>query len=155
MKLNISAVYTLAASGIAIATVSNSFAGSSLYFLPGLSSSDQAYYIDTLAYYGAKVVVRVWINQLSTGCVKGSNVVTGVQDFETTIGTYNWDTLANLDKVLAQLVAKGMKGGNGSYPGNTCWWGCEGWGCSSSVLCQSTYSYEGEYCEIFSWGCAG
>lgn len=114
MKLNI-ATYALAASGLA--TASNSFAGSSLYFLPGLSASDQASYINTLAGYGAKVV-RIWINQLGTGCVKGSNVVTSVNDFETTIGSYNWDSLAKVDKVLAQLAAKGMKAIISPHDGN-------------------------------------
>ncbi|RFU73379.1 glycoside hydrolase family 5 [Trichoderma arundinaceum] len=127
MKLNIAAC-ALAASGVA--TASNSFAGSSLYFLHGLSASDQAYYINTLASYGAKVV-RIWINGLGTGCVKGSNVVTSVQEFETTIGQYNWDTLAKLDKVLAQLAAKGMKAiisphdGNDIHDGSTSGNGCD------------------------------
>ncbi|KAL6808482.1 glycoside hydrolase family 5 protein [Trichoderma sp. SZMC 28015] len=114
MKLNIAAS-ALAASGLAAA--SNSFAGSSLYFLPGLSASDQAYYIDTLASYGAKVV-RLWINKHSTGCDKGSNVVTYADDFETTIGSYNWDNLAKVDKVLAQLAAKGMKAIISPHDGN-------------------------------------
>ncbi|KAL6876829.1 glycoside hydrolase family 5 protein [Trichoderma novae-zelandiae] len=114
MKLNVAA-YSLAAFGLA--TASNSFAGSSLYFLPGLSATDQAYYINTLAGYGAKVV-RIWINELDTGCVKGSNVVTNVQDFETTIGQYNWDSLAKVDKVLAQLAAKGMKAIISPHDGN-------------------------------------
>ncbi|GFP59156.1 probable mannan endo-1,4-beta-mannosidase F [Trichoderma asperellum] len=114
MKLNLAA-YALASSGLAAA--SNSFAGSSLYFLPGLSASDQANYIDTLASYGAKVV-RIWINKLDTGCVKGSNVVTSVADFETTIGTYNWNSLAAVDKVLAQLAAKGMKAIISPHDGN-------------------------------------
>lgn len=98
-------------------SASNSFAGSSLYFLPGLSSSDQAYYIDTLASYGAKVI-RIWINGLGTGCVKGSNVVTSIQEFETTIGTYNYDSLAAVDAILAQMVAKGMKAIISPHDGN-------------------------------------
>jgi mannan endo-1,4-beta-mannosidase len=114
MKLSIAA-YVIAASSLV--TASNSFAGSSLYFLPGLSTTDQAYYINTLAGYGAKVV-RIWVNQLDTGCVKGSNVVTSVQDFETTIGQYNWDSLAKIDKVLAQLAAKGMKAIISPHDGN-------------------------------------
>lgn len=136
MKLNF-ATYTLAASGLA--TASNSFAGSSLYFLPGLSATDQAYYINTLANYGAKVV-RIWVNQLGTGCVKGSNVVTNVQDFETTIGQYNWDSLAKIDIVLAQLAAKGMKAiisphdgnviHNGDVQGNGCDIYCNTYGTS-------------------------
>jgi mannan endo-1,4-beta-mannosidase len=123
----------------AFASASNSFAGSSLYFLPGLSSSDQAYYIDTLASYGAKVI-RIWINGLGTGCVKGSNVVTSVQEFETTIGNYNYDSLAAVDAVLAQMAAKGMKAiisphdGNdihdSSVSGNGCDIYCETYGTS-------------------------
>lgn len=147
MRLSI-AVCALATSGLA--TASNSFAGSSLYFLPGLSASDQANYINTLASYGAKVV-RIWINGLGTGCVKGSNVVTGAQEFETTIGTYNWNTLANIDKVLAQLAAKGMKAiisphdGNdihdGSVSGNGCDIYCKTYGTSfySNSNAQAQY----------------
>lgn len=101
----------------AFANASASFAGSSLYFLHGLSASDQAYYIDTLATYGAKVV-RIWVNGLGTGCVKGSNVVNGMSEFETTLGQYNYATLAALDSVLAQLAAKGMKAIISPHDGN-------------------------------------
>ena len=38
---------------------SNSWAGGNLYFLHGLSDSDQDYYINTMASNGAKVV-RLW-----------------------------------------------------------------------------------------------
>lgn len=38
---------------------SNSFGGGNLYFLHGLSDSDQDYYINTMASYDAKVV-RLW-----------------------------------------------------------------------------------------------
>jgi mannan endo-1,4-beta-mannosidase len=134
----------------ALVNASNSFAGSSLYFLPGLSSSDQTYYIDTLASYGAKVV-RIWINRLDTGCVKGSNVATAIQDFETTIGTYNYNSLAAVDAVLAQLAAKGMKAiisphdGNdihdSSTSGNGCDIYCETYGTSfySNTNAQAQY----------------
>ncbi|PNP40479.1 hypothetical protein TGAMA5MH_07476 [Trichoderma gamsii] len=148
MKLNLAAC-ALASSGLAAA--SNSFAGSSLYFLPGLSASDQANYINTLASYGAKVV-RVWINGLGTGCVKGSNVVTSVSEFETTIGTYNWNSLAAVDKVLAQLAAKGMKAiisphdGNdihdGSVSGNGCDIYCHTYGTSFYSNSQAQAQYD-------------
>lgn len=101
----------------ALASASSSFGGSNLYFLHGLSASDQANYIDTLASYGAKVV-RVWVTGLSTGCTKGSNVVTGFPDFETTLGTYNYQTLTGVDNVLAQLAAKGIKAIISPHDGN-------------------------------------
>ena len=109
---------------------SNSFAGSNLYFLHGLSSSDQAYYIDKLASDGAKVI-RIWVNGLSQGCVKGSNVVSDISEFETTIGDYNYDTLAKLDAVLAQTSAKGIKAiisphdGNDIHDSSTAGNGCD------------------------------
>lgn len=90
------------------ASASSSFSGSSLYFLHGLSSADQDAYIDALAGYGAKVI-RIWINGLEAVCTKGSNIASSVSEFETTIGQYNFDTLAKLDAVLAKMVAKGMK----------------------------------------------
>lgn len=43
----------------AAAGTSNSFAGSNLYFLHGLSGSEQDDYINTMASYGAKVL-RIW-----------------------------------------------------------------------------------------------
>ena len=120
---------TLAAS--TVVNASHSYGGSSLYFLPGLSNSDQDYYINTLASYGTKVI-RLWINGLGTGCVKGSNVVTSQQEFETSaFGTYNWATLANVDKVLAKLAAKGMKAiisphdGNDNHGSETSGNGCD------------------------------
>lgn len=101
----------------AFASASHSWAASSLYFLHGLSSSDQDYYIDTLASFGAKVI-RLWVTGLDTGCVKGSNVVTSVPDFETTIGTYNYATLEAIDGVLAKMAAKGMKAIISPHDGN-------------------------------------
>ncbi|TAQ89287.1 hypothetical protein B7494_g2360 [Chlorociboria aeruginascens] len=101
----------------AFAGASNSFGGSSLYFLHGLSSSDQDYYINTLSGYGAKVI-RLWITGLGTGCVKGSNVATDVPDFETTIGTYNNATLEAIDGVLSKMAAKGMKAIISPHDGN-------------------------------------
>jgi mannan endo-1,4-beta-mannosidase len=109
---------------------SPSFAGSNLYFLHGLSSTDQAAYIDKLASDGAKVI-RIWVNGLSKGCVKGSNVVTDISEFETTLGEYNYDTLAKLDAVLAQTSAKGIKAiisphdGNDIHDGSTSGNGCD------------------------------
>jgi mannan endo-1,4-beta-mannosidase len=134
----------------AIASASTSFAGSSLYFLSGLSTSDQAYYIDTLASYGAKVI-RIWINGLDVGCVKGSYVSNSISEFETTLGEYNWNTLAALDAVLAQMAANGMKAiisvhdGNdihdGSVSGNGCDIYCETYGTSfySNPQAQAYY----------------
>jgi mannan endo-1,4-beta-mannosidase len=134
-----------------LANASSSFAGSNLYFLHGLSVTDQANYINTLASYGAKVV-RIWINGLSTGCVKGSNVVNSIQKFETTIGKYNFDTLAALDKVLAQLSAKGIKAiisphdGNdihdGSVSGNGCDIYCHTYGTSFYSNAQAQAQYD-------------
>jgi hypothetical protein len=134
----------------AFASASTSFAGSSLYFLAGLSASDQAYYIDTLASYGAKVI-RIWINGLDVGCVKGSYVLNSISEFETTVGEYNWDTLAALDAVLAQMVVNGMKAiisvhdGNdihdSSVSGNGCDVYCETYGTSfySNTQAQAYY----------------
>lgn len=150
MKANLSAV-ACSLGLFAFTNASNAFAGSSLYFLPGLSASDQAYYIDTLASYGAKVI-RVWINGLGTGCVKGSNVVTSISEFETTIGSYNYDSLAKVDAVLAQMAAKGMKAiisphdGNdihdGSVSGNGCDIYCKTYGTSFYSNSQAQTQYD-------------
>ncbi|TVY71426.1 putative mannan endo-1,4-beta-mannosidase F [Lachnellula suecica] len=101
----------------AFATASNSFGGSSLYFLQGLSDADQDSYINTLSSYGAKVL-RLWVTGTSAGCTKGSKVATSLPDFETTIGTYNNDTLKALDSVLAKMAAKGMKAIISPHDGN-------------------------------------
>lgn len=116
MKFHLAAVIPSLAFS-ALVEGSNSFAGSSLYFLPGLSSADQAHYINTLAGYGAKVI-RLWINPIKPGCVKGSNVVKTISDFEPTIGQYNYDSLAAVDAILAQMVAKGMKAIISPHDGN-------------------------------------
>ena len=137
MKLNL-ATLAYAAAFTKLASASNSFAGSSLYFLHGLSDSDQDYYIDTLAGWGAKTV-RVWINGLGTGCVKGSNVVRGVSEFETTIGTYNWDTLAAVDVVLSKLAAKGMKAIISPHDGNDVHDGDSG-GNGCDIYCKTYHS---------------
>jgi mannan endo-1,4-beta-mannosidase len=112
-----------------------SFAGSNLYFLHGLSASDQATYINKLASYEAKVV-RLWVTGVSQGCQKGSNVATSIADFESTIGQYNYDTLAALDAVLAQTSAKGIKAiisphdGNDIHDSSTSGNGCD-------IYCQT------------------
>jgi mannan endo-1,4-beta-mannosidase len=114
---------------------SSSFAGSNLYFLHGLSASDQATYIDTLAADGAKVI-RIWVNGLSEGCVKGSYAVRKIAEFETTLGQYNYDTLDQLDAVLAQTSAKGIKAiisphdGNDIHDSSTSGNGCD-------IYCQT------------------
>ncbi|KAI1384822.1 glycoside hydrolase family 5 protein [Hypoxylon trugodes] len=84
--------------------------GSNLYFLPGLSDSDQDAYISTLQSYGAKVV-RVWVNgQAGNGqCEKGSKLSVQVPQLETTLGTYNDQTLDAVDKVIQKLSEKGIK----------------------------------------------
>jgi hypothetical protein len=88
---------------------SNSFAGSNLYFLHGLSASDHQAY---------QCVAPNWVNGLSAGCVKGSHVVGDIAEFETSIGQYNYDTLAQLDAVLAQTATKGIKAIISPHDGN-------------------------------------
>ncbi|KAL9110318.1 MAG: hypothetical protein Q9227_005049 [Pyrenula ochraceoflavens] len=70
-----------------------------------------------MAGFGAKVL-RIWVTKIDAGCQKGSNIPNAVPDFEAQIGTYNDDTLAALDKVLAKMVAKGMKAIISPHDGN-------------------------------------
>lgn len=87
---------------------SGSWAGTNLYYLQGMSDSDQDAYINKLASYNTKVV-RLWVNRQSKGCQKGSNIVRDIPALETTLGQYNKVTLDELDKVLVKLVAKNIK----------------------------------------------
>lgn len=115
----LAALYLAGAHALAIdKRGSTSWAGSNLYFLHGLSASDQASYIDTLASYGAKVV-RVWVTGLGTGCQKGSNVAVNIPDLEpNSIGEYDDTVLAALDNVLAQFVKNGIKAIISPHDGN-------------------------------------
>jgi mannan endo-1,4-beta-mannosidase len=99
---------------------SNSWAGSNLYFLQGLSDADQTTYIENLASYGAKVV-RVWVKNLPGGnaCVKGSYIANAVPALETTLGVYNNATLDALDKVLYKLQQNGLKALISPHDANT------------------------------------
>ena len=144
MKFTIAALLPLALCSSVLGTAlqkraSKSWGGGNLYFLHGLSDSDQDYYIDTLAADGGKVV-RLWgmcleqkaccdvsrkllmclpVTGLSQGCQKGSNVVTSIPDLEPSqIGTYDDTVLIALDKVLAKLVAKGLKAIISPHDGN-------------------------------------
>ncbi|MCJ1440647.1 MAG: hypothetical protein MMC23_001133 [Stictis urceolatum] len=122
MKFSIAAALaalTLTVNGAAISKrASNSFAGSNLYFLHGLSADDQANYINTLAGYGAKVI-RIWVTGISSGCQKGSNVQANIPNLEEQgIGRYDDTVLEALDKVLAQMAAKGMKAIISPHDGN-------------------------------------
>lgn len=59
------------------------------------------------------------VTGLGQGCQKGSNVVTSVPDLEPDqIGTYDDTVLAALDKVLAKLIAKGIKAIVSPHDGN-------------------------------------
>lgn len=104
----------LASAYIAVAACANyvqaspSWAGTNLYYLQGLSDSDQDAYISKLSSYNTKVV-RLWVNGQSKGCQKGSNIVQDVPQLETTLGQYNDVTLDAVDKVLVKLVAKNIK----------------------------------------------
>lgn len=85
-----------------------SWAGTNLYYLQGMSDSDQDAYINKLSEYNTKVV-RLWVNGQSKGCQKGSSIVRDIPQLETTLGQYNTVTLDELDKVLVKLVAKNIK----------------------------------------------
>lgn len=104
----------LASAYVAVATCANyvqsspSWAGTNLYYLQGLSDSDQDAYISKLSSYNTKVV-RLWVNGQSKGCQKGSNIVQDIPQLETTLGQYNDVTLDAVDKVLVKLVAKNIK----------------------------------------------
>lgn len=83
--------------------------GSNLYYLQGLSDSDQDAYIGQMAADGAKVA-RVWVNAQNEGsCQKGSRIAVTVPPLESTIGKYNDKTLDALDKVIVKLSKHGIK----------------------------------------------
>lgn len=86
-----------------------SWMGTNLYYLQGLSDSDQDAYIDAMSKDGAEVI-RLWVNKQTAGaCQKGSLIDVDVPDLETTIGEYNDETLDALDAVLVKLSDKGIK----------------------------------------------
>lgn len=102
-------IFALGALTPKVLGASNSFAGSNLYFLQGLSPENQDIYINKLASYGAKVV-RVWVNsQPGSGCQKGSWMANAVPQLENQLGKYNIATLDALDKVLFKLQKAGLK----------------------------------------------
>lgn len=87
---------------------STSWMGTNLYYLQGLSDSDQDAYIGQMAADGAKVV-RVWVNAQTKGCQKGSQITVTVPPLESTIGKYNDETLDTLDKTITKLSSHGIK----------------------------------------------
>ncbi|EXA35019.1 hypothetical protein FOQG_08867 [Fusarium oxysporum f. sp. raphani 54005] len=87
---------------------SSSWSGTNNYFLQGMSDSAQDAYIQTLSSYDTKVV-RLWVNQASKGCQKGSQIVRDIPQLETTIGQYNKVTLDEIDKLLVKLSDKNIK----------------------------------------------
>ncbi|KAJ0153432.1 Uncharacterized protein HZ326_4155 [Fusarium oxysporum f. sp. albedinis] len=89
-------------------TKSGSWSGTNNYFLQGISDSAQDAYIQTLSSYDTKVV-RLWVNQASKGCQKGSQIVRDIPQLETTIGQYNKVTLDEIDKLLVKLSDKNIK----------------------------------------------
>lgn len=113
----ISSNSTSGGNGAGFSSDGMSFAGSNLYFLHGLSDSDQDAYLSKLKSFGVKVI-RVWATGTSSGCQKGSNVATSLPDLESTIGTYDDTVLAALDSTLAKMVANGMKAIISPHDGN-------------------------------------
>lgn len=108
MKGLLASAYIALATFASYAHGSPSWAGTNLYFLQGLSDSDQDAYINKLSSYNTKVV-RLWVNGQSKGCQKGSNIVQDIPQLETTLGQYNDVTLDVLDKVLVKLAANNIK----------------------------------------------
>ncbi|KAG7409852.1 hypothetical protein Forpe1208_v011078 [Fusarium oxysporum f. sp. rapae] len=98
----------LAHLGQLIEARSDSWSGTNNYFLQGMSDSAQDAYIQTLSSYNTKVV-RLWVNQASKGCQKGSQIVRDIPQLETTIGQYNKVTLDEIDKLLVKLSDKNIK----------------------------------------------
>ncbi|KAI0467775.1 glycoside hydrolase [Xylaria cf. heliscus] len=97
------------ASTLSPRTNSPSWAGSNLYFLIGLSDSQQNEWINNLASDGAKVV-RLWVNGQNAGsCEKGSTVAKTIYPLESSIGVYNDTVLDAIDSVLVKLAAKNIK----------------------------------------------
>ena len=65
------------------------------------------------------MLISIAVTGLSTGCQKGSNVVTSIPQLEPeSIGSYDDTVLAALDEVLAKFVAKGIKAIISPHDGN-------------------------------------
>ena len=98
---------------------SKSWAGTSNYFLQGLSASDQQSYIQQLASDGIKAI-RLWVSDQPGGnaCVKGSISVSGAPELETTLGQYNTQTLDLLDQTLVWTSSHGIKAIISPHDGN-------------------------------------
>lgn len=118
------ALVALAVAGASAAAVtprgnSHSWAGTSNYFLQGMSDDDQEAYLKQLSADGVKVV-RVWVNAQAGGrsCAKGSISVSYAPEFETTLGQYNWQTVDLLDKTLVAIGRHGMKALISPHDGN-------------------------------------
>ncbi|KAI0555793.1 glycoside hydrolase [Xylaria curta] len=99
----------LFAATLGVSANSPSWAGSNLYFLIGLSDTQQTTWVNNLASDGAKVV-RLWVNGQSAGsCQKGSTIAKTINPLESTIGVYDDTVLDAIDTVLVKLAAKNIK----------------------------------------------
>lgn len=124
MKASLLTILALAAVGASASPLaergtSHSWAGTSNYFIQGMSDADQDAYLSKLAQAGVRVI-RVWVNAQagSRACVKGSISATYVPEFETTLGKYNWETVDLLDKTLVAIGKHGMKALVSPHDGN-------------------------------------
>ncbi|CAM1502502.1 Fc.00g044860.m01.CDS01 [Cosmosporella sp. VM-42] len=101
------------------ASASNSWAGTSNYFLQGMALSEQQAYLQQVANDGGKVV-RLWVSNQSGGgsCVKGSVSSIGVPELETTLGQYNHETMDALDQTLVYIEQYGLKAIISPHDGN-------------------------------------
>lgn len=118
---------------------SKSFAGTNNYFLHALPLDDQKAYIETLSSWGVKVI-RLWVTNVSAGCLKGSTDVQSVPAFETTIGTYDTTVLSALDTTLSLLSAKNIKAIISPHNANTL-----GGSAGCDLYCEKYGSSDGFY----------
>ncbi|KAI9753776.1 MAG: hypothetical protein M4579_005010 [Chaenotheca gracillima] len=93
------------------------FWGTSSYYAHGLSDGERTAWLDGMHRDGAKVV-RLWINGVSPGTYKGSNLTATIPNLEEEVGVFNDTVLDAIDQVLSELHSRGMKAIISVHDGN-------------------------------------
>jgi len=93
---------------IAFAAAYPSWAGSSLYYAPGLYQNDQEFLFSNLQQNGFKVL-RVWLDGQSTATTKGTNIQSYPDLEPNTVGTFDDTVLELVDNLMLTAHQYGVK----------------------------------------------
>ncbi|OAG33866.1 hypothetical protein AYO21_12026 [Fonsecaea monophora] len=84
------------------------FWGTSSYYAHGLDEATRNAWLDGLQRDGARII-RIWINGISPGTYKGTNITVTIPNLEETVGIFNDTVLDAIDDLFMEGHRRGIK----------------------------------------------